>query len=324
MEKMSSHLLLGAESAISGSIFSINKQENYGNETPAPGAAAAAAANTTTTTAAAVVAAKNVDEVRLVTPAEYKEAAQCLAEAFADDEVARYFTHTPDREHWTEEQRWELHVSILEYIVYAHILKGVVLTVGPNYGCVALWMPPGQNMDDYLTIFRSGMWRLWYKLSAEGKARFFDEFFPLLHDVKHEVLGERDPDSYYLVYIGTRAAGRGKGYARKVVEFMTARADAEGRPCYLESSNAINPIIYRKLGFEIVRKIELKRAESGVVELDIMVREPKVRADAATATATAPKLEKVDSVLGEDAPQLSVSVKVGGEKESAHAKIALA
>lgn len=72
-------------------------------------------------------------------PAEYKEAAQCLAEAFADDDVARYFTHTPDREHWTEEQRWELHVSILEYIVYAHILKGVVLTAGPDYGCVALW-----------------------------------------------------------------------------------------------------------------------------------------------------------------------------------------
>lgn len=174
-------------------------------------------------------------------------------------------------------------------------------------------------MDDYLTILRSGMWRLWYKLSTEGKARFFDEFFPLLHDVKHEVLGERDLDSYYLVYIGTKAAARGKGLARKVVEFMTAKADAEGKPCYLESSNAINPIIYRKLGFEIVKKIELKRAKEGVVELDIMVREPKT----AGPTLTAPKLEKVDSVLGETMPQLSLSVKVGGEKDAAHAKIAL-
>lgn len=79
------------------------------------------------------------DEARQVTLAEYKQAAQCLAEAFADDEVARYFTEVPDRAHWTEKQKWDLHVSILEYITYAHILKGLVLAAGPDYGCVALW-----------------------------------------------------------------------------------------------------------------------------------------------------------------------------------------
>jgi hypothetical protein len=46
-------------------------------------------------------------------------------------------------------------------------------------------MPPGQNMDDLLTIFKSGMWRLFYKLSNEGRKRFFNEFFPLLHDTKY-------------------------------------------------------------------------------------------------------------------------------------------
>lgn len=181
-------------------------------------------------------------------------------------------------------------------------------------------MPPGANMDDYLTILRSGMWRLWYKLSPEGKIRFFDEFFPLLHDSKQEVLGERDLDSYYLVYIGTKAAARGKGLARKVVEFVTTKADAEGKACYLESSNAINPVIYRKLGFEIVKKIELKRAKEGVVELDLMIREPRIVGSAAST----PRLEKVDSVMGEDAPQLSLSVKVGIDRDATHAKIALA
>jgi len=78
-------------------------------------------------------------DVRLVGMDEYKQAAQCLAEAFADDEVAQYFTHTPDRKHWDDARKWDLHVSILEYIVYAHVLKGLVLTSGPSYGCVALW-----------------------------------------------------------------------------------------------------------------------------------------------------------------------------------------
>lgn len=79
------------------------------------------------------------DEVRRVTEAEYKQAAQCLAEAFAEDDVARYFTHMPDTEGWSQAQKWALHVDILEYIVYAHILKGLVLTAGADYGCVALW-----------------------------------------------------------------------------------------------------------------------------------------------------------------------------------------
>lgn len=129
-------------------------------------------------------------------------------------------------------------------------------------------------MDDYLTIFRSGMWRLNWELSKEGKKRFFHEFLPLLHDTKAQVMAERDDDdSYYLVYLGTRPSGRGKGYARKVVEYVTRVADNEDRACYLESSNAINRKIYGKMGFELRKNIYLQRATEHV-QLDIMVREP--------------------------------------------------
>ena len=81
-------------------------------------------------------------------------------------------------------------------------------------------MPPGRNMDDLCTILRSGMWRLHYRLSAEGKTRFFKEFLPLLHDTKADVLGARDDDAWYLVYIGTKTSARGKGYARKLIEYV--------------------------------------------------------------------------------------------------------
>ena len=115
----------------------------------------------------------------------------------------------------------------MEYITYAHLLKGLVVSAGANYECVALWMPPGNNMDDMLTILRSGMWRLNWLLSPEGRKRFFGEFFPLLNGTKMRVLGERDEESWYLVYIGTRPSGRGKGYARGVIEYVTRMADAE-------------------------------------------------------------------------------------------------
>lgn len=77
--------------------------------------------------------------VRVLGLHEYKEAALSLAEAFKDDDVSRYFIYTPDRDGWTEQQKWDLHVKVMEYITYAHLLRGLVVSAGPNYDCVALW-----------------------------------------------------------------------------------------------------------------------------------------------------------------------------------------
>ena len=77
--------------------------------------------------------------VRLVEMHEYKKAALALAEAFAKDHVSLYFLDTPDRVAWTAEQKWQLHVKTFDYVVYAHLLKGLVVTAGPDMDCVALW-----------------------------------------------------------------------------------------------------------------------------------------------------------------------------------------
>lgn len=163
----------------------------------------------------------NDDDIRIVAPHEYKEAAACLAEAFRHDKIVRYAIDTPDREQLSEEERFRLHQACLEYVTYAHCLQGLVLAVGQNYDCVALWLPPSKNIDDWMTILRSGMWRLNYKLSEEGRIRFFDEFLPLLHETKMEILGERDHNSWYLNYVGTKPEARGRGYPKKVIRYVT-------------------------------------------------------------------------------------------------------
>jgi hypothetical protein len=94
------------------------------------------AAITTTTPAAAIKA--NLDEVRVVGIHEYKEAALCLADAFKDDHTTHYFLNTPDST-LTDAEKWGIHVNMMEYITYAHCMKGLVTTVGPNYDAVALW-----------------------------------------------------------------------------------------------------------------------------------------------------------------------------------------
>jgi hypothetical protein len=79
------------------------------------------------------------EEVRIVGIAEYEQAARCLSEAFALDEVARYFIDTDDTAAYSEEYKWKLHCDIIRYITAAHCYKGIVTTIGPNYDAVALW-----------------------------------------------------------------------------------------------------------------------------------------------------------------------------------------
>ena len=101
-------------------------------------ASAAAVAATTTPATAVAIAEKDSDKVRVVGIHEYKEAAACLADAFKDDHTTHYFLNTPDS-NLTEAEKWDVHVSMMEYITYAHCMKGLVTTVGPNYDAVALW-----------------------------------------------------------------------------------------------------------------------------------------------------------------------------------------
>lgn len=79
------------------------------------------------------------EQVRALEIDEYEQAAQCLSEAFAVDEVARYFIDTEDMAVYTEEYKWKLHCDIIRYVTAAHCYSGLVTSVGPNYAAVALW-----------------------------------------------------------------------------------------------------------------------------------------------------------------------------------------
>ncbi|KAF9881592.1 hypothetical protein CkaCkLH20_00738 [Colletotrichum karsti] len=215
------------------------------------------------------------DTVRVIGMSECKEAGLSLAHAFAADDLSQYLLDAHDMAGYSPEHKWKLHVDIMTYITASHCYDGLVTTIGPDHDGVALWMPPGTD-DGWLTIFRSGMWRLYYQFTAEGRRRYYDELMPLLHTTKHEVMGDRDNDCYYLVYLGTKPSARGKGYARKLLNDMIERADAENRAVYLESSSLANNAYYRKFGFEYKREIQLTSGNTPV-SLFVMVREPVQR-----------------------------------------------
>jgi len=223
----------------------------------------------------AQLAISEKETVRVCKLHEYKTIAHSLALSFWDDPVSRYFLDTADTTHWTKSQKWNLHLSIMEAVVYMHLLDGMVTTIGDGYGCVALWMPPGANSDSFSTTLRSGIWKLHFTMSKIGRERWFNYFMPELHHIKHDTLGDRDDNSWYLVYLGTRPEARRKGYARAVIEYVTTRADREGQAVYLESSKAMNVPIYEKFGFEKRTRMEMPEVDGNAVPLEIMVREPQ-------------------------------------------------
>lgn len=92
-------------------------------------------------------------------------------------------------------------------------------------------MPPGTTNDDWFATIFSGTWRLWYQLPRECRKRLFDEMFPVLHNTKAEVLGDRNNDSYHLGFIGTKASARGRGYATKLLRHMMVKVGRMFFPC---------------------------------------------------------------------------------------------
>jgi ribosomal protein S18 acetylase RimI-like enzyme len=186
-------------------------------------------------------------------------------------------------------------------------------------------VPPGKHLDSWWTQLRSGTWRLYFQLSAEGKKRLFREIVPLLHDTKTEVLGDRDHEAWYLVYLGTKPNSQGRGYAARLLQDVMARvsffssflspwfffllalvclltrnekqADAENRPMYLESSSQANNAYYEKFGFEVKRDVYLERG-AAPVRLSIMVREPRVSGCKVEHANASPMVKKLVGVKG--------------------------
>ncbi|KAI9827151.1 MAG: hypothetical protein M1832_005287 [Thelocarpon impressellum] len=214
------------------------------------------------------------EHVRVVSIWECKQAADCLAQAFAEDEAIRYPIDTKDMAQYSEGYKRRLHEETMEYVTAAHIYNGLVTTVGPDFASVAIWLPPGKDIDGWLTLFRSGLWRMYYRLSKEGRKRFFAEFLPLLHDTKRDVLGRRDADSYYL-------------------------ADTEHRATYLESTGDRNTGMYAARAFAFKKYVYLNYGAAPIA-LAIMVREPQATQET--------RDELKDTVTAENASATTTSV----------------
>lgn len=135
--------------------------------------------------------------------------------------------------------------------------------VAADAASVAIW----RGVDRWKMRFPDTLRVMWPGLRAFGPS-------PGLSVLrKIEAVHPAEPH-YYLDSIGTLPARQGEGLGARLMAVMTDRADAEGLPCYLESSNPVNEPFYIRHGFEV--RDELHLGED-VPVMRTMWREPRPR-----------------------------------------------
>jgi ribosomal protein S18 acetylase RimI-like enzyme len=128
-------------------------------------------------------------------------------------------------------------------------LERLWVPVTPDCAAVALWVPPGA-----LELTAADEARIEPLLTSLLGARA-----PLVLETlrRFEAAHPAEPPHYYLSFVATHTAWRGRGLGVGLLRESLARIDSEHMPAYLESSNPVNHERYRRLGFEPMRSFRV-------------------------------------------------------------------
>jgi GNAT superfamily N-acetyltransferase len=158
-----------------------------------------------------------------------------MAAAFHDDPLWSWIFPDPDL-------RPEQQATMFGFYVESSLPGGSVLMDGEDASAAIVYTPPGEP-----------------ELTEEAEARiepFLREALGPHADAvletmeRFEAAVPEGPAFYYVSFLGTRPDARGRGLGFGLLEEVYRRADAEGKPVYLESTNPDNNVRYERHGFE--------------------------------------------------------------------------
>jgi GNAT superfamily N-acetyltransferase len=162
-----------------------------------------------------------------------------LADAFADDPVFRWLIppQAPARE-----QRMRTFFTSMSR-GYLRLGKPCYLT--GDHSAAALWAAPGSWTMPSSQVLAEAL----------PSALAFRGLLPraLRTQLQIERLHAAQPGPHwYLGYLGARRGRQGEGLGTRLLAEVLARADADGLPAYLESSNERNLTLYERNGFAVI------------------------------------------------------------------------
>lgn len=135
----------------------------------------------------------------------------------------------------------------------------------PKIVGVSWWFPPDSTMElqswtvwtqDWLLSFRQFLSNIRY-LGRGGLNLHRYRIWKSLQKDTHDEVWTNPRGYYFCNVIAVDSGMRGMGVGKMLMDMVTKRADAEGVPCYLESSKGMpNLKIYEKMGFSLLTEIE--------------------------------------------------------------------
>ena len=169
-----------------------------------------------------------------LTCANSGEAATVLADAFMTDEhIVAMLPNTRRRERLVA----LLHAQVIEMLTSG--LGGGAAVDGANMVAVALWQAPMSNTS------RVALLRNVPTYIRELGRRFPDALRTTISEQRHR---PRIPH-WYLAYLGTTPAARGRGIGTALVQHGVDNAFRDGVGAYLEASSRANVAYYKQFGF---------------------------------------------------------------------------
>jgi ribosomal protein S18 acetylase RimI-like enzyme len=181
--------------------------------------------------------------VTKATLADVPQLAQTLAEAFQDDPVIAWVFPN-------EERRRAALAPFMAFRLRRLALPYDESWMTSDRAAAAVWVPPPGNWQ------LSRLQQLWL---LPPLVRFLGPRTPTVLGGlnRMEELHPPDPPHWYLFILGTEPTAQGQGLASALLAHMLARVDADGMPAYLESSNELNLVLYRRHGFEVTSEVAI-------------------------------------------------------------------
>jgi len=165
-----------------------------------------------------------------------------LADAFRDDPVFEFLVPADAK---NREQRL---VTFFTSMARSYLRRDKHAYVAGDGRGAALWAAPGSWRVPPAEIVRETPAML------KSFGRNLPKALRLLTQV--EGLHPKEPNHWYLGYLGTRCDSQGQGMGSAMLREVLAQADDTRTPAYLESSNERNLTLYQRHGFRVVEEIK--------------------------------------------------------------------
>lgn len=171
----------------------------------------------------------------VATETDYDAVVATITAAFHDDPLWAWMFPDPRK-------RPRQQTTMFGFYVESALPNGSVLIADDRASAAIVYTPPGEaelsaeieaKVEPFLTD----------ALGPQAPARL--ETF-----TRFEAAVPDGPPFYYVSFLGTHPDSRGRGLGMGLLAEVVAKADQDGRPTYLESSNPDNNARYERLGFE--------------------------------------------------------------------------